>query len=196
WPPFTFCCPQAIVDEEAGVSIPNSSPFSRSTMLPFTSTPSPPAPLAIRKAPSASVESIEPRPPRPCEVGRPKGRRRKNRRQSHNFFLAPAAPLAEVGVFNLLRHFKMLSGEPRRVEHPIWIDRSEVLRSPVTGIFHARVQPDQAVAKGTLLGVLTDFFGNAVQEVRAPFAGVVLYIVATPPVSQGEPLGMVGHLTP
>src|SRR2546421_11808731 len=112
-------------------------------------TASPPAPLAIGKAPSASVESIEPRPPRLCEVGRPKGRRRKNRRQSHNFFLAPAAPLAEVGVFNLLRHFKMLSGEPRRVEHPIWIDRSEVLRSPVTGIFHARVQPDQAVAKGT-----------------------------------------------
>src|SRR5437899_587065 len=49
---------------------------SRSTRLPFTSTPSPPsppAPLAIRKAPRASVESIEPRPPRPCEVGRPKG---------------------------------------------------------------------------------------------------------------------------
>src|SRR5438132_2745927 len=42
--------------------------------------------------PGVSVESIEPRPPRPCEVGRPKGRRRKNRRQSHNFFLAPAAP--------------------------------------------------------------------------------------------------------
>ena len=28
----------------------------------------------------------ESRPPQPCEVGRPKGRRRKNRRQSHNFF--------------------------------------------------------------------------------------------------------------
>src|SRR3989475_4728090 len=68
------------------VSIPNSSPFSRSTRFPFTSTASPPASLAIRKAPSASVESIQPRPPRPCEVGRPKGRRRKSRRQSHKFF--------------------------------------------------------------------------------------------------------------
>src|SRR3989441_165941 len=57
-------------------------------MLPFTSTPSPPAPLAIRKAPSASVEFIQPRPPQPCEVGRPKGRRRKNRRQSHRFFFS------------------------------------------------------------------------------------------------------------
>src|SRR3989454_912286 len=54
-------------------------------------TASPPASLAIRKAPSASVESIEPRPPRPCEVGRPKGRRRKNRRQSHNFLSTDAA---------------------------------------------------------------------------------------------------------
>src|SRR2546426_401380 len=78
------------------------SPFSRSTRFPFTSTASPPAPLAIRKAPSASVESIQPRPPQPCEVGRPKGRRRKNQRQSHKFFLAPAAPSgrdeAERGV--------------------------------------------------------------------------------------------------
>jgi len=104
------------------------------------------------------------------------------------------ADLAEAGAFNLLRHFKMLAGEPQRAEHPIWIDRNQVLRSPVTGLFHARVQPNQAVAQGTLIGVLTDFFGNTVQEVRAPFAGIVLYVVATPPISQGEPLGMIGHI--
>src|SRR5712691_6182468 len=91
WPPFTFCCPQAIVDQDAGVSIPNIS------LLPLDEAPvhAPlrrPRPFAIRKAPSARVESIQPRPPRPCEVGRPKGRRRKNRRQSHTFFLAPATP--------------------------------------------------------------------------------------------------------
>jgi predicted deacylase len=106
------------------------------------------------------------------------------------------ADLAEAGAFNLLRHLHMLPGEPQRVEHPIWIDRSEVLRSPATGIFHARVQPDQSVARGTLLGVLTDFFGNTLQEIRAPLSGIVLYIVGTPPVSQGEPLGMIGHLKP
>ena len=104
------------------------------------------------------------------------------------------ADLAEAGVFNLLRHLRMLPGEPPRFEHAIWIDRSEVLRSPVTGIFQARVQPDQTVARGALLGVLTDFFGNPVQEVRAPFAGIVLYVVGTPPVSQGEPLGMIGRV--
>ena len=104
--------------------------------------------------------------------------------------------LAEAGVFNLLRLFHMLPGEPQRVEHPVWFDRSEVLRSSVTGIFYARVKPEQTVAQGTLFGVLTDFFGNTLQEVRAPFAGVVLYVVATPPINQGEPLGMIGHIKP
>jgi len=99
------------------VSIPNSSPFSRSTRFPFTSTPSPPAPLAIGKAPSASVESIQPRPPRPCEVGRPKGRRRKNRRQSHTFFLAPAAP----------RHPNSPPG-PGEAPHPAPSARKSVIR--------------------------------------------------------------------
>src|SRR5947209_169430 len=67
---------------------------SRTASPPASPPTSPPAPLAIRKAPSASVESIEPRPPRPCEVGRPKGRRRKNRRQSHKFFFSTCCALA------------------------------------------------------------------------------------------------------
>lgn len=104
------------------------------------------------------------------------------------------ADLAEAGAFNLLRHFKMLPGEPKRVEHPVWIDRNEVLRSSADGIFLAKVAPAQYVAKGTVVGVLTDFFGKTVEEVRAPFSGVVLYVVATPPVSKGEPLGMVGRV--
>src|SRR5437870_7126640 len=53
--------------------------------------------------PGVSVESIQPRPPQPCEVGRPKGRRRKNRRQSHTFFLAPAAPDTPTPHHSLLR---------------------------------------------------------------------------------------------
>ena len=102
--------------------------------------------------------------------------------------------LAEAGIFNLLRHFKMLPGDPRRAEHPIWIDRNEVLRASETGTFQARVKPGHTIATGAVVGVLTDFFGKTVQEVRAPFSGVILYVVATPPVSKGEPLAMVGHL--
>ena len=40
------------------------------------------------------------------------------------------------------------------------------------------------------------FFGDTIDEVRAPFGGVVLYVVATPPISEGEPVGMIGAIKP
>jgi len=104
------------------------------------------------------------------------------------------ADLAEAGVFNLLRHYKMLPGEPQRAEHPIWIDRNEVLRSPADGILHPRVRPGHTVAQGTVISVLTDYFGNVLHEFRASFAGEVLYVVSTPPVKKDEPVAMVGHI--
>lgn len=102
--------------------------------------------------------------------------------------------LALAGALNLMRHLRMLPGTPRRAEHPLWIDRNEVLRSPATGVFHARVRRGYTVARGALLGVLTDYFGNTLEEIRAPFSGIILYVVATPPVSRGEPLAMVGQI--
>lgn len=95
------------------------------------------------------------------------------------------------GVFRLLRYFKMLPGPAEQVEHPIWFERTEVLRSTVAGVWAPVVRPAQTVAAGTLLGTITDYFGTKLAEVRAPFAGIMLYIVATPATAPGEPLGMV-----
>ncbi len=50
------------------------------------------------------------------------------------------------------------------------------------------------MVKGALMGYVTDFFGKRIYELRAPFAGEVLYILGTPPVSKGEPLAMVGRV--
>ncbi len=102
--------------------------------------------------------------------------------------------LAERGVWNVLRHLKMLPGEATAAEPVVWLDKYEVLRSSEDGIFYAAVKPGYTVAAGTLLGTLTDFFGNPRAEIRAPFAGMVNYVVATPPVSRGEPLAMVSRI--
>jgi predicted deacylase len=88
----------------------------------------------------------------------------------------------------------MLDAPSLRVERPLFIDRAQVVTAPATGVWHPAVERMQSVATGTLLGRLTDPFGNLLHEVRAPFAGEVLYVVATPPVSEGEPLGFVGHV--
>ncbi len=97
------------------------------------------------------------------------------------------------GAFRLMRFLRMLPGDPQLVEHPVWIDRTAVLTSPGTGVWHARVERGQTVQRGTVIGELTDFFGNMVAQVRAPFAGEVLYVVGTPAMSLGEPVAMVGH---
>jgi len=101
----------------------------------------------------------------------------------------------ERGVINVMRHLKMIEGAPQMVEHPIFIDRNQVLRSEVTGIFYPLVERGHSVAKGTLLGYVTDFAGKKISEIRAPFNGSVLYILGTPPVSKDEPLAMIGHIS-
>ncbi len=95
------------------------------------------------------------------------------------------------GVASVLRHYGVLEGDPTPVEAPIYFEPSEVLRSPATGVLTPLVGPGQAVAKGTGLATVADFFGNEIARIHAPFAGIVLYVVATPPIAQGEPVAMI-----
>lgn len=50
------------------------------------------------------------------------------------------------------------------------------------------------MAAGAVLGRITDPFGDVLHEARAPFAGEVVHVVATPPVSPGEPLCEIDRL--
>ena len=102
----------------------------------------------------------------------------------------------EKGVLNVLKHYKLLDGRPDTVEHPVFFDPVEVLTSPVTGILYPHVKRGETVAQGALLVTVTDFFGKTLAEVRSPFAGEVLYVVATPPIRSGEPVGMIGAIKP
>ena len=104
------------------------------------------------------------------------------------------ADLAEAGVFNLLRHYKMMPGAPKLPKKVVWMDKNVVMRSPADGLLHAKVQPGQMVAQGAVISVLTDYFGKVLHEFRAEFAGEVLYVVATPPVKKDEPVGMIGRV--
>jgi hypothetical protein len=99
--------------------------------------------------------------------------------------------LIERGIAGVLKQLKMRAEGPEPVEHPIFIGRNTVLRSGATGIFYPAVERGQTVAEGTLIGRITDFYGKVLEEIRAPFAGEMLYVVGTPPTTKGEPLGSV-----
>jgi predicted deacylase len=65
------------------------------------------------------------------------------------------------------------------------------LRSGATGIFYPAVKKGQTVSKGALIGHTTDFHGNTVEEIRAPFDGQILYVIGTPPTTKGEPIAFI-----
>lgn len=107
---------------------------------------------------------------------------------------AASVEAQESGALSVAAHLGIMELPSVRVQAPLWIDRSEVVRAPATGVWRPAVDKMHMVAAGTLLGRITDPFGRVLHEVRAPFAGELLYVVATPPVTEGEPLAMVGHL--
>jgi predicted deacylase len=99
----------------------------------------------------------------------------------------------ERGVAGVLRHLKMRAEGPEPVSQAVWLGPNEVLRSRFTGLLFPAVEPGQTVAKGALIARVTDLHGGLLQEIRSPYAGEVLYVVATPPINEGEPVGFVAE---
>ncbi len=100
----------------------------------------------------------------------------------------------EDGAMSLVNQLGIMDAPSLRVEKPLFIERSEVLRARFSGLWRPVAEKMQSVAAGTLIGRVHDPFGRLLEEVKAPFAGEVLYVVATPPVSEGEPLAFIGEI--
>ncbi len=98
------------------------------------------------------------------------------------------------GVLSCMRFLKMMDGAPLKVANPVILDPVKVIDSPATGIIYPLVQRDQKVTAGTKLADITDYLGNKIAEVKAPFDGLVLYIIGTPPITKGQPAAFVGAI--
>lgn len=102
-----------------------------------------------------------------------------------------SAAMIASGCENVMRYLRIASGKAKRVK-PVYLDPAPVIGSPETGLLYPHVKRDQIVKKGALLAHITDFFGKKIADVKSPVAGKVLYIVATPPITKGQPIGCVG----
>ena len=97
------------------------------------------------------------------------------------------------GAFRMMRYLGMLPGPVELVEAPVWLTRYEVLTSPATGTFKAVVDAGTTVSAGALVGYVSDFLGNRIAEIKAPFDGEVMYVIGTPAMNRGEPVGMIAQ---
>ena len=98
------------------------------------------------------------------------------------------------GALSLMRHLGMLEGRPEIPDDPVWIDRYEVVYSKTDGLFFPLTKMGHYVSKGQRVGYVTDYLGGIAEDLRAPFSGIILYIISTPPTGRGEPLFEVGRL--
>jgi predicted deacylase len=88
----------------------------------------------------------------------------------------------------------MIEGTVEQAGEVVWLENYQVVTSPATGIFRPSVRDGYAIAAGGMLGVLVDFFGDPIERITAPFAGVVNYVIGTPPVTEGEPVAMLSRI--
>ena len=98
------------------------------------------------------------------------------------------------GTYNILKHLKMIEGKPELLFESVWVQEYTIIRSEhEEGLFFPLVSRGDHVQKDELVGYLTDYFGNTIQEVVAPYNGIILYIIATPPMSKEEPMVSIGR---
>jgi uncharacterized protein len=100
----------------------------------------------------------------------------------------------ERGVAGVLKQLKMRTAGPDPLREAVFLGRNEVITSGYTGIWYPLVERGHTIARGAVIGRVTDFQGRVLEEIRAPFGGEILYVVGTPPTSKGEPLAFIAAL--
>ena len=96
------------------------------------------------------------------------------------------------GTLSTMRALKMLSGDPRPIENPVWLDKLADVLADGPGIWYSLVKSGTYVQEGMKLGYITDYFGKVILEPRAPVSGVLLHINAVPSLKKGDNIADIG----
>ncbi|WP_108805669.1 succinylglutamate desuccinylase/aspartoacylase family protein [Aquimarina sp. Aq107] len=99
-------------------------------------------------------------------------------------------------MFSLLVHLNMMNANNQSVlTKPIIIAKRFTIKSASTGLFYSDKKAGDFIKKGELVGYITDFFGNTLENIKASQNGMILYMIGTPPINKGETIMNVG-MTP
>ncbi len=90
------------------------------------------------------------------------------------------------GITNVMRTIGMLEGAPFVVKHPSYLLDVYSMESESDGIFYSLVDKGDFVEEGSMLGYVTDFWGNTKEEFHAPFSGIVMKTNSSPAINKGE----------
>lgn len=96
------------------------------------------------------------------------------------------------GTLSTMRALRMIAGEPRYIENPVWLAKVVDVISDGPGIWYPLVKRGTYVQESMKLGYVTDYFGKIILEARAPATGVILHINAVPSLKKGDNIANIG----
>jgi predicted deacylase len=101
-----------------------------------------------------------------------------------------AARAGVGGILRVMQHLGMIGGKgvPKIKHVPVKARSSHWYRAPVGGVFRGYVATGEAVAEGTVLGVISDVFGAVDTELVAEEQGIVIGRSNMPSVYEGDAL--------
>jgi len=96
------------------------------------------------------------------------------------------------GCRNVLRSLGVLPGEPDPVEPVRALSRFEWCMAEQSGCWYPSVALGDTVLEGQPVGQVRDYFGETLREYVAPASGIVLFMVTSLAMNEGDPLLAVG----
>lgn len=101
-----------------------------------------------------------------------------------------AARAGVSGVLRVMHHLEMIprKGAPRQKTSPVLAKESRWYRAPAGGVFRGYLATGEAVRPGTILGAVSDPFGEVEAEVVCEERGIVIGRTNMPVVYEGEAL--------
>jgi predicted deacylase len=99
------------------------------------------------------------------------------------------------GVLNILKHFGMIQNIDEKYianNKTIHLDNRKWLRAPTAGMFIPKITNGSEIAKGQILGIITDTFAKRTKQIKAPFDGFIFCVNHQAVVNQGEALFHAG----
>jgi hypothetical protein len=101
------------------------------------------------------------------------------------------------GLDNALRHLGMLEGEPAPPRAGMRsIDRFVWLRCENEGWWEPSARVGEKVGESQVVGVVRNLYGDVIEQIEAPEAGVLLFVTSSPAVAaDGLLLGLGAGLS-
>lgn len=97
-----------------------------------------------------------------------------------------------TAVARAMIHTGMLARQPAEALPTVSLQEFAWLYSQNSGFWYPQVEVGETVKEGQPVGRISDVWGSTLQEAHAPASGVVLFLVSSLAINNGDPLLAVG----